>query len=83
MGGVYRELVPPERIVHTKRFGQEWTGGETEVTTLLSARDGRTTLNITVRYSSRAARDGALGTGREQGVAMSYDRLAALLDAES
>jgi len=29
MGGVYREIVIPERIVNTQLFDQDWTGGET------------------------------------------------------
>jgi uncharacterized protein YndB with AHSA1/START domain len=79
MGGVYRDIVPPERIVHTELFDEDWTGGETLVTTVLHEQAGRTTLTTTVLYSSREARDAALRTGMEQGVAASYDRLAELL----
>jgi uncharacterized protein YndB with AHSA1/START domain len=79
MGGVYREIVPPERLVATELFDEDWTGGETLSTAVLSERDGRTTLTTTVRYSSREARDAALKTGMEQGVAASYDRLAGML----
>lgn len=79
MGGVYREIVRPERIVTTELFDEDWTGGETLVTTVLVEQRGKTTLTITVRYSSREARDGALKTGMEEGVAASYDRLAELL----
>ena len=28
MGGVYREIVPPERLVCTELFDEDWTGGE-------------------------------------------------------
>src|SRR5476649_2159865 len=28
-GSVFREIVPPERIVSTDRFDDDWTGGET------------------------------------------------------
>ncbi|MFB3818906.1 MAG: SRPBCC family protein [Candidatus Methylomirabilales bacterium] len=77
--GVYREIVPPERIVHTELFDQDWTGGETLVTTTLTEYDGATTLVTVVRYQSREARDGARKTGMEQGVAASYDRLEASL----
>jgi len=79
MRGVYREIVPPERIVHTELFDEDWTGGETLVTTVLVEDGGKTTLTMTVLYSSREARDAALSTGMEQGVAASYDRLAELL----
>jgi uncharacterized protein YndB with AHSA1/START domain len=79
MSGAYRE-VAPERLVHTELFDADWTGGETLVTTVLREQAaGRTTLTSTVLYSSREARDAALRTGMEQGVAASYDRLAELL----
>ncbi len=79
MHGVYREIVPPERIVHTELFDEDWTGGETLVTTVLHEQADRTILTTTVRYASREARDGTLNSGMEQGVAASYDRLAELL----
>jgi uncharacterized protein YndB with AHSA1/START domain len=79
MRGVYREVAPPERLVHTELFDADWTGGETVVTTLLREQGGRTTLTSTILYSSREARDAALRTGMEQGVAASHDRLAELL----
>jgi uncharacterized protein YndB with AHSA1/START domain len=79
MGGVYREIVPPERFVHTELFDEDWTGGETLVTTEFEERDGRTTVTMTVRYASRQARDDALQTGMEHGLAVGYDRLEALL----
>ena len=79
MGGVYREIVPPERIVHTELFDQDWTGGETLVTTILTEQGSQTTMTTTVLYASREARDAALKTAMEEGVAASYDRLAELL----
>ena len=79
MGGVYREIVRPERIVQTELFDQDWTGGETLGTAHLTERDSRTTLTITVLYSSKEARDGALRTGMTEGMAAGYDRLAELL----
>lgn len=77
--GVYREIAPPERLVHTELFDQDWTGGETLVTTVLAERDGRTAATATVLYATRAARDAALATGMEHGIAASYDRLSTLL----
>ena len=79
--GAYREVVPPERIVHTELFDVDWTSGETLVTTLLDEQNGKTTLTTTVLYSSREARDGALQSPMDEGVAESYDKLAALLAA--
>lgn len=83
MGGVYREIVPPEWIVHTELFDQDWTGGETLVTTVFDERDGRTTVSATVLYSSREARDAALKTGMLEGWGRAYDQLADLLASPS
>jgi uncharacterized protein YndB with AHSA1/START domain len=79
MGGVFREIVPPERIVHMEVFDEDWTGGETLVTTVLTESAGKTTLTLTILYSSREARDAALATPMAEGMAMGYDRLALLL----
>jgi len=79
MGGVYREIVPPDRIVQSELFDQDWTGGETLATALLNEEASRTTLTITILYSSKEARDGALRTGMTEGMAAGYDRLADLL----
>jgi uncharacterized protein YndB with AHSA1/START domain len=77
--GVYREIVPPERIVHTEIFDEDWTGGETLVTLVLTERGGRTTTALTVLYSSREARDGALKTGMTEGMEVGYERLEKLI----
>jgi uncharacterized protein YndB with AHSA1/START domain len=79
MGGVYREIVPPERIVATEKFDQSWYPGEAVTTVTLVERAGRTTLTLTVCYESRAARDAVLASPMEQGVAAGFDNLAALL----
>jgi uncharacterized protein YndB with AHSA1/START domain len=77
--GVYRELVPPERIVATEQFDNPWYPGEAVGTTALVEKDGRTTLTNTMVYQSREARDGVLKSGMESGVARSFDRLAEIL----
>ena len=69
VGGAYREIVPPERIVHTELFDEDWTGGETLVTTIFTEEGGKTTVTMTVRYSSAEAREAALGTGMTRGMA--------------
>jgi uncharacterized protein YndB with AHSA1/START domain len=79
MSGVFREIAPPERLVFTENWDEDWTGGEVLNTLTFTEHDGRTTMTQTVLYSSRAARDGALKTGMEHGAAVSYDRLAELL----
>ena len=77
MTGVYREVAPPERVVHTERWGAEWP--ETLNTLVLTEKDGKTTCSLTVLYPSKEARDAALKTGMEDGVAVSFDRLDGLL----
>ena len=79
MSGVFREIAPPDRLVFTEIWDEDWTGGEALNTIVFSEHAGGTTLTQTVLYSSREARDGALKTGMEHGAAVSYDRLAELL----
>jgi uncharacterized protein YndB with AHSA1/START domain len=79
MSGTFLEIVPPERIVHTETFDQDWTGGETLVTTTLHEANGRTMLSVSVRYASAAARGGALKTGMAGGMSDTYDRLVTML----
>jgi uncharacterized protein YndB with AHSA1/START domain len=75
MSGVFREIRLLELLVNTELFDQDWTGGETLVTTTFEERDGRTVVSATVRYSSQAARDGALKTDMLEGWSQGYDRL--------
>lgn len=77
MHGVYREIVPPERLVNTESWGGDWP--ETVNTLVLTEEDGKTTITLTVLYPSEEARDAALGTGMKDGADMSFDRLAAYL----
>lgn len=84
MSGVYREVEPPTRLTNTEVFDEDWTGGETLTTVGLAEREGVTTLSQTIRYSSPAARDGALATNMLDGMNASFDRLDKLLrSAES
>ncbi len=83
MGGVYREIVKPERLVVTERFDEAWYPGEALNTLVLVEQGGRTTLTQTMRYESREARDAVLKSGMESGVKASYDRLADLLVSTS
>ncbi len=79
--GLYREVVRPERLVHTEKFDEAWYPGESLITTVLVEQGGKTTLTVTMRYESREARDAVLKSPMEGGVAQSYDKLAELLAA--
>jgi uncharacterized protein YndB with AHSA1/START domain len=77
MRGVYREIVAPERSVHMESFDDY--PGESQVTTVLAERGGKTTLTATVLYPSQEIRDIVIKSGMEHGAAESYDKLAELL----
>jgi len=71
------EAQPPERLVHTERWGAEWP--ETLNTVILTEKDGKTTMTATMLYPSKEARDAALKTGMNDGADVSFDRLAEYL----
>jgi uncharacterized protein YndB with AHSA1/START domain len=81
MRGVYREVVPPERVVRTETFdfGCDAQGGEQLGTLVLIEQGGKTTLTLTVQFPSREARDAAVASGMEHGLAAGYDRLDGIL----
>ena len=71
------EVVPPEKLVTTERFGGE--GPESINTLVLSEKHGRTTITLTCLYPSREVRDQVVATGMARGVEASFDRLAGML----
>jgi len=82
MSGEYREIDAPRRVVRTERFefGCENQAGEQLGTLELRELPGdRSAVHIHVLYPSAEARDGALGSGMEQGMAAGYQQLDALL----
>lgn len=81
MSGVYKEIVPNERVVSEESFdvGCEGQAGRQVVTAVLTEVEGRTTLTCTIVFPTKAARDATLTSGMERGVAASYERLAELV----
>jgi uncharacterized protein YndB with AHSA1/START domain len=79
MGGIFREVVRPERVVCTEKFDESWYEGEAVDTMTFVERNGKTTATTTVLYSSKAARDGVLKSPMEKGVAEGYDKLDEVL----
>ena len=73
MSGVYREIVSPERDVHTECM--EGYPGESLVTGVFTESDGKTTLTVTCLYDSQEVRDMVIQTGMEHGAAETYDNL--------
>jgi uncharacterized protein YndB with AHSA1/START domain len=80
--GVYREIVPPERLVYTFVYDVPGIRDHEAVETLtFEERDGRTTLTNTVVHKTVEARDGHLRAGMEAGASETFDRLAEVLKA--
>jgi uncharacterized protein YndB with AHSA1/START domain len=80
VGGVYREVVPPERLVYTSRLDLEGAPSfEGTVTATFADRDGRTTLTLRTLYETREQRDAALRMQMAEGYGESFDRLDAAL----
>jgi uncharacterized protein YndB with AHSA1/START domain len=77
MSGSYREVAPPDRLVHMESFDDY--PGESQVTTILVEQAGQTTLTATVLCESKEIRDAVIKSGMEHGAAETYDRLAELL----
>ncbi|MBM2843984.1 MAG: polyketide cyclase [Anaerolineales bacterium] len=76
--GVYREVVPPERIVDTFEF--EGLPGHAVVETVtFEERGGLTTVRTLSRFATVEDRDGMIQSGMEEGAAERIDRLAELL----
>ena len=80
--GVFREIVPPERVVATERFEPSWYKGENVNTTTFVEAQGKTTVTLRIECGSKEIRDGMLKSGMERGVAFSYDQLEKILAAK-
>lgn len=78
--GVYREIVPPERLVYTEGY-EAIPGADYLVTTTFDEQDGKTTLTSRLLYKSKEHRDGHLNSGMEPGMRETLDRLAELVEA--
>lgn len=72
--GVYREVLPPERVVFTEIF-EPFEDGASVVTAVLTEEDGKTRLTVSCIYPSLEVRDMVLNSGMASGAAISYDRL--------
>lgn len=83
MRGVYREIVPDERLVVTEQFDDPWYEGEAVVTVTFEEQGGRTTMTEVVLYASKDVRDAVLKSPMEEGVAASFDKLAEILAEEA
>jgi uncharacterized protein YndB with AHSA1/START domain len=81
MGGEFREVTPPERLVQTEVFDEAWYPGEAVGTMVLREHAGGTAMELTMVYVSAEARDRILQSGMERGMEFSYQRLDGMLAA--
>jgi uncharacterized protein YndB with AHSA1/START domain len=65
--GVYREIVPNERIVNTEVFEAMPEGEATTIVTF-TEKEGRTILTLLMQVASKEIRDGVIASGMEGGV---------------
>ncbi len=77
--GLYTVFSPPVRMVHTELFDEDWTGGETKITTDLAEHGPWTQMVMTIEYTSQPVRDRILKSNMGAGMELSYARLEALL----
>jgi uncharacterized protein YndB with AHSA1/START domain len=76
--GVYREIVPPERIVSTEGY-EALPGHDYLATVTLAEQGGKTTVRSHLLYKSVEDRNGHLQSGMEPGMNETFDRLNELL----
>ena len=79
LGGTFKEIARPDRLVSTEAFEDEWYSGQALDTLVLTEKDAKTTATLTMLLESKDARDMALRSGMEVGVAQSYDVLDTVL----
>jgi uncharacterized protein YndB with AHSA1/START domain len=78
--GVFREIVPPERLVWTFSFEPMPDAMSVETITFEDI-DGKTKVTATSVFDSRESRDGMVASGMESGATETWDRLAEHLQA--
>jgi uncharacterized protein YndB with AHSA1/START domain len=79
MGGEYRDIEAPKRIVCTEKFDDAWYPGGAISTLELREQPGGTLMVNTLRYESAEALQAVLASPMEEGVTSSYDHLEKLL----
>lgn len=79
LSGRFLEIGPPVRLVHTELFDEDWTGGETTVTTRLIEKGTTTLMDMEVLYLSARGREMALATPMAEGMEEGYARLDTLV----
>jgi len=77
--GVYKEVVPSERLVYTLIFEPMREVGEGLITATFEEHEGKTRLTQRELYPSKEALDGTLANGMERGMRETLEQLEALV----
>ena len=77
-GGMYREIVPDERLVTSETYeglpeGVSEEDGSTVNTATFTEVDGRTTVTLLIQAANRVSRDAIIETGMEDGLQDALD----------
>jgi uncharacterized protein YndB with AHSA1/START domain len=83
--GIFREVQPSSKIVHTEAYdpgdvGGGYPGADAIVTVTFTEDGGVTTVTTLIDFGSKEARDAAVATGMTDGMEQSYELLDRLLD---
>jgi len=81
--GVFRDLIPKQKFVHTQVFDPGTMGGdmgdEAIITVEFAEKGGFTVVTTTMDYGTKESREAAMSTGMTDGMEMSYKALDKLL----
>lgn len=83
---VYQEIVPPEKLVYTSTFADEYANPSEGVpehltTVLFTEEDGKTRVTAHIEFSSAEAMKTAVAMGMQQGMNMTWDYLVEYVQA--
>jgi uncharacterized protein YndB with AHSA1/START domain len=74
--GVYREILPPQRLVYTECYQMPQYGSPEWLTTVtFDEHQAETVLTHTITHKSREVRDGHLQAGMQEGTIQTLNRL--------
>jgi uncharacterized protein YndB with AHSA1/START domain len=77
--GIFRDVVPNERLVSTEVFDGVPAGGESLVELSFAETNGKTIATYLLTFASPQARDGAIASGMADGMEMGFQRLDEVL----
>ena len=86
--GMFREVQPASRLVHTEAYDPGTVGGgypanDAIVTVTFAEQSGVTTVTTLIDFGSKEARDAAVATGMTDGMEQSYQLLDRLLGEQA